>query len=409
MPRFRYKARTHEGNLLQGEVDAVDNRAAVAYVIEMGASPLEVKEDTSEAGIGDADVGELIDRYLGRPVPLEDLVVFARQLQSLLRAGVPIIRALRGLAENMRSRRLSAALIQIARDLEAGKTLGAAFNDQTAVFPPILRSMIRVGEASGQLETALGQMADNLEQSRTTNDRVRRALRYPSFVLAAVIGALAIVNLTVIPAFAGMFANMDAELPFSTRFLLGMSTLFVEHWLVMVVVAVTAMLAFRSYGRTEAGQYSVDQLKLRLPGVGSILKLALLARFARTLSMGIRSGLPILQSLNLVAEATDNRFISNGILSLRGGIERGDSLYAVCRRSGLFTPMVLQMMSVGEETGEMADLLDQVAGFYEQEVEDSLEKLSSYIEPLVIAFVGMLVAVLALGIFLPMWQMNSVM
>lgn len=410
MPRYRYRARSNSGDIVRGEIDASDHRTAVLYVMELGATPLDLKEAPA-SGLdqgASTDVGALIDRFFGRPIPHDDLILFVRHLRSLLHAGVPIVRALRGLAEHAENVRLSHALLEIVRDLESGKSFGEAVDRQDAAFPSLLRSMMRVGEASGQLELALERMARNIAQQRLTEERVKQALRYPAFVLVAIVGALGIVNLSVIPAFSNVFARMDAELPFATRFLLGMSQAFTEYWPITLLALGIIAFTIRSYLRTEAGELALDRLKLHLPGVGPVMNKALLARFARTFSMALRSGLPVLQAVQLVAEATNNVFLSSGIRGLRAGIERGDSLYTVCKRSNLFTPLVLQMLAVGEETGEVPELLDQVADFYEGEVEEDLERLSSYIEPVVIGFIGLLVTALALGIFLPMWQMSSI-
>ncbi|MEX0430634.1 type II secretion system F family protein [Spiribacter insolitus] len=407
MPRFRYRARTAEGQLIRGEVDADDQRGAANYVMNLGATPLALEPENDEKVGASTDVGELLARYFGRPVPLTDLIIFARHFRSLLHAGVPVIRALRGLADNAQNDRLKKSLLDIAINLESGSALAESMNQHRSVFPPLFIHMVRVGEQSGQLETALARMADNLEQERLTRERIKSALRYPIFVLIAIVGAFLVVNLFVIPTFAQLFESLNTELPFATRILLGMSNFMQQNGIALLVMAVAGGFFLRSYLRTDAGRLQWDQFKLRLPIAGPVLRRALLARFGRTFAMALRAGVPLLTAIDSVAEATDNRFVSKGIKGLRAGIERGESLHSVCKQSGLFTPMVLQMLAVGEETGQLADLMDQVAAFYESEVEADLKRLPSYIEPIMVGFIGLLVLVLAVGIFMPVWQMSS--
>ena len=407
MPRFHYRARTSEGQLIRGEVDADDQRGAANYLLGIGATPLALEPEEDQTLHAGTDVGKLLARYFGRPVPLQDLIIFARHLRSLLHAGVPVVRALRGLADNSHNDRLRKALVDIAADLEGGSALAESMGEHREVFPALFINMIRVGEQSGQIETALARMADNLEQERQTRERIKSAMRYPTFVLVAIVGAFLMVNLFVMPTFAQLFRSLDAELPWATRLLLSMSETFQANGLLWLVMAAGGGFFLRTYLRTDAGRLQWDQFKLHIPVVGPVLQRALLARFGRTFAMALRAGVPLLAALDSVADATDNRYISRGIRGLRSGIERGESLHNVCRRSGLFTPMVLQMLAVGEETGQLADLMDQVADFYESEVDADLKRLPSYIEPIMVGFIGVLVLVLAVGIFMPIWQMSS--
>lgn len=407
MPRYNYRARTSEGQLIQGEVDAEDQRRAAAYVLDLGATPLSLEQAGHEKFSASMDVGQLIGRYLKRPIPLNDLIIFARHFRSLLHAGVPVIRAIRGLAENAQQERLKEALLSIANDLEGGSALADSMNQHRDVFPPLFIHMMRVGEQSGQLENALTQMADNLEQERVTRERIKSALRYPMFVLIAILGAFIVVNIFVIPTFADLFENLDTELPLATRALLATSEFTQRYGILMLALTAGGILLLRYYLRGDRGRLQWDRFKLNIPIAGGVMRRALLARFTRTFAMALRAGVPLLTAIDTVADATDNRYISQGIRGLRSGIERGESLHSVCKRSDLFTPMVLQMLAVGEETGQLADLMDQVADFYEREVDEDLKRLPSYIEPIMIGFIGLLVLVLAAGIFMPIWQMSS--
>ncbi|MBK5942647.1 type II secretion system F family protein [Halorhodospira halophila] len=404
MPKYRYRGRTGAGQLREGTVDAPTLSDAADEVFDRGVTPIDVRP---VSGAGGVRVDDLLRQLSERAVGLDDLITFTRQFRVLLRAGVPVVRALRGLGQNASSPRLGRTLGEVASGLESGQSLSQAMGHHPKVFPRLLLAMIRVGEESGQLEESLQRMAESLDQERTTRERIKAALRYPTFVLIAIVAALVVINVFVIPPFADLFAGMDAELPAVTGLLIGFSEGFVAYWQLVFGGAFLAGLGVRAYIATEDGRLRWDAIKLRIPGVGGIMRRALLARFARTFSMAVRSGVPLLQAMDSVAEATDNAYIARGIRQLRTGIERGEGLHQVAERSGLFTPLVLQMLAVGEETGQVADMMDQVAEFYEREVEEDLKKLSSYIEPFVIGFIGILVLILALGIFLPMWQMGS--
>ncbi len=407
MPEFTYRGRDPEGSVRTGSIEASSQDAAITEVFNLGVTPIEVRPASSSRSLADIDIQQLFGTVFEPKVKIDDLITFVRQLHALLQAGVPVIRALRGLGENTNNPRLSRALYDVANGLESGQALSEAMNQHPDVFPNLLRAMVRVGEDSGQLEESLQRMAQSLEQERNTRENIKQALRYPTFVFIAIAIALVVLNVFVIPTFADVFEKFDAELPLFTRILMGISAFFVDYWLHLLLATIGLLVAGRFYLRSERGRLWWDRLKLRLPIIGSIMLRALLARFARTFAMSLRSGVPILEAIRSVAESTDNAYISQGIYGLREGIERGEGLYDVCERSGLFTPLVLQMLAVGEETGQVSDMMDQVGSFYEREVQVDLNNLSSSIEPIVISFIGVLVLVLALGIFLPMWQMGA--
>lgn len=409
MNRYHYKARNADGKMIQGEVDAEDQRKAAGYVTNLGFTPVSLRIAEQKGLFAGGDIGEILGERFKSRIPTSDLVIFTRHFKSLLHAGVPIIRGLKGLASNAENKRLARSLNDITGTLEGGGSLSEGLDRHRDVFPRLFIQMVGVGEQSGQLETALGQMGDNLEQERVTRQRVKSAMRYPTFVLVAIAIALAVVNIFVIPTFADLFESLDTELPLATRILLGTSNFTINYWPHILVGMIGVYLFTRNYLRSPSGRMRWDRIKLRLPIVGGVMSRALLARFSRTFAMALRAGVPLPTAVETVAEATDNVYIAEGIRGLRTGIERGESLQSVAEQSELFTPMVLQMLAVGEETGQLADLMDQVADFYEGEVEEDLENLPSYIEPVMIGFIGLLVFVLALGIFMPIWEMGSAM
>ena len=404
MAQFQYKARNPQGQPLEGTVEAASADAVADQLFSNGATPIEIREAPS-SGVGLAQLKDL--QLWERKVSLDDLVMFSRQMYSLTRAGVPIIRAMAGLADTTKSVRLRRVLGEIAENLESGRSIGDSLRQHPDVFPSIYVSIIQVGENSGRLDESFLQISRHLELEKESRDRIKAALRYPMFVMVAMAVALAIINMFVIPAFSRVFKSFHTQLPLPTRILLATSEFSVNYWWLILMVVVAVVGGFMWYIRTEGGEYRWDRFKLRIPIVGSIINRATLARFCRSFAMGMRSGVPLVQSLSVVSRATDNAYVASKIVMMRNGIERGESLTRTAATTGLFTPLVMQMLSVGEETGQVDDMMQEVAEYYEREVDYDLKRLSSYIEPILIIGIGVLVLILALGVFLPMWDLAS--
>ena len=403
MALFQYKARDARGQLVKGELEASNADALAGQLLNSGITPLEIQQ--VEKG---KDVLAELKKRLGSSRPtLDDLILYCRQMYTLSKAGVPIVRAINGLAETTRNTMLADVLHKIRQDLESGRELNVAMDMHREVFTPLMVSMVRVGENSGKLDLAFMQLARYLELERDTRNRIKAAIRYPLFVIVAISLAVGIVNLFVIPAFAGVFASMNRDLPWQTQLLINTSNFTVEWWPYLLSAIILAVIGLRYYIATPAGRYRWGRIKLRLPIVGSIITRATLGRFTRSFAMASKSGVPLIQGLTVVSRAVDNDFVTERILSMRNGIERGDSLTRTAAATGLFTPLVLQMLSVGEETGAVDQMMEEVSDFYEREVDYELQNLSSAIEPILIIAVGILVLILALGIFLPMWDMTS--
>jgi MSHA biogenesis protein MshG len=298
-------------------------------------------------------------------------------------------------------------LEEITSDLESGRELSTALARFPRIFSTLFQSMVRVGENTGQLDETFLRIGQYLELEKETRERVKSALRYPTIVIVAIALAIGIINVLVIPAFAQVFSRWSMELPWATRILISTSDFFVAYWVHLLVAAGIGVFALRRYLATDHGRYRWDKLKLRLPVVGSIIHRATLGRFARAFSISFRAGVPLIQSLTVISRALDNEYVGDRVLQMRNGIERGDTLTRTAASTGLFTPLVLQMMAVGEESGALDDLLEEVAGFYEREVDYELKNLSAAIEPILIVAVGVMVLMLALGVFLPMWDLAA--
>lgn len=404
MANFRYLARDASGALQQGVIEATSAQGALEQLKRRQWVTLQLDEGAAETkGVSETLNIELWPSRL----KLTDLIVFCRQMYSLMKAGIPIIRAIRGLAESTSSPLMHKQLLQVADELEKGRTLSAALTDHPKDFNRLMVSIIHVGENTGRLDLAFLQLTDYFEQELETRKQIKQATRYPVMVLIALAIALVVVNIWVIPQFAGMFQRFHAELPWATKILLGMSSFFLTYWPLLLVLIVGGVAGIWTWLNTPKGRLWWGKYRLKLPIVGDLINRATLGRFSRTLALMLSAGLPLTAALSLVADAVDNDFMGDRIRDMRRNIERGESLLRVSSQSGLFTPLVLQMLAVGEETGQVDDMLKEVAGFYEREVAYDLKNLTAKLEPILIAIVAGMVLILALGIFLPMWDMLS--
>jgi MSHA biogenesis protein MshG len=400
--RFSYQARDANGRALHGNVEATTPAAVAAHLTEIGAIPLTIAEARD-----DSDRNVVLP-WLKPTVKIDELIIFSHQMATLAKAGISVVRAVRGLSESSRSPRLAATLAEVAADLEAGVDFATSLKRHGDVFPNLYASVIHVGENTGRLDEAFRRIAQYLELERETVKRLKSATRYPSFVLIAIGVAIAILNGFVIPAFAKVFEKFHAQLPWQTRVILGVSDLFVAYWPYLLIVGVAGAYGIKRWLGTGDGRHAWDRAKLRLPVIGSIFERINLARFCQTFAMVMRSGLPVTQGLTIVAGAIGNEYMARLVLAMRAGIERGESITATAGASGMFTPVVMQMIAVGEETGSIDELLAQSAGFYEDEVDYALKTLTDSIEPILIVAIGAMVLVLALGVFLPLWDLSSV-
>ena len=337
-----------------------------------------------------------------------DLQLFSRQMYTLLKAGVPIMRALAGLQESSQNPAFAAVLHDLRESLDSGRELSFAMRRHPKLFSPFYISMVQVGEMTGMLDETFMRLFDHLEFEKQMGESIRSAVRYPIFVLVAMAIAIVIINLFVIPTFAKVFAGFHAELPLLTRMLIGFSSFMVHYWLLLLAMVAGAVLGFRVYLNTVDGRYNWDKLKLRIPIAGKIIFKATMARFARSLALAFKSGIPIVQGLNVVGMVVDNEFMRARVEQMRDGVERGESILRTALATGVFNATVLQMISVGEETGDMDGLMFEIAGMYEREVEYEVKTLSQQIEPILIIGLGILVLILALGVFLPIWDLGKV-
>ena len=409
MPFFAYRGRNPRGELVQGRLEGSDSAAVADHLLNTGITPIDIRAaGGGEVSGATLEMPEALRRLFQPPITIVDLMLFSRQMYTLLKAGVPILRALAGLEESITNPTLKAVVADLRVSLDAGRELSAARRRHPRVFTPFYVSLVRVGETTGMLENVFLRLYEHLEFEKEIRERIKSALRYPTFVVIAMAAALVIVNLVVIPAFSKLFASYNATLPPMTRAVIGVSNFTVTWWPLILVALVGGIVAFNVWRRTPAGKYAWDRFKLRIPIAGSIINKATLARFARSFALSIKSGVPVVQGLTTVAAVVDNDYLARRIEQMRDGVERGESVLRTALTAGVFTPVVLQMIAVGDETGELDDLMLEVAELYEREVDYEVKSLAAQIEPILIIFLGVLVTILALAVFVPIWDLARV-
>ena len=407
MAIYRYTGRSVRGRFVSGSLDGESPDGVATRLLEGGITPVRIDLATFE-GEG-SGAGEDLKRFayrLGVGGPkVADLVLFSRQMYTITKSGIPLLRGLRGLASSTHNERLRAALQDILESLESGRDLASSFRRHPQIFPPLYAHLIAVGEATGTLERSFGALTEYLAQDKEMQDRVKAAMRYPIIVMVVIAIAIGVITTFVIPRFEPLFRALGNDIPWPTRVIMGVSSLAQHNGWMVLAAAIGLIGGARTLVGTESGRLTWHRLKLRIPVFGRLAHEAALARASRTLSTSLRAGLPMLQALQLIARAAGNDYLAQRILKVREAVERGEPLSRAATATGMFPPLVLQMMAVGEETGEMGELLDEVAAFYEREVDYSLKNLSAALEPLLIVCVGGMVLVLALGVFLPMWEL----
>jgi MSHA biogenesis protein MshG len=401
MPLFSYKGRDGGGNAVEGVLEGVTAAMVANTLFGRGITPLHIVESDKQQKNTSID-------FFKPKIEHIDVLLFTRQIHTLLKAGVPIMRAFLGMQESNPNPSMKELIGEIRESLDGGRELSAALARRPKVFSPFYLAMVRVGEVTGMLEEVFLRLFKHLDFQQFMRNQVKSALRYPMFVIAAMVVAISVVNIFVIPAFAKVFEGFGAQLPFMTRVLLASSGFFVNYWWLMLVIIIGAVFFFRSWVATSKGRYEWDRFKLRVPIAGKIVEKGALARFSASFALAMRSGVPIVQAMSVVATTVDNDYIASKIDGMRDTIERGESVLRAAINAKVFTPVVLQMLAVGEESGSLDEMMEEVAGMYEREVEYDLKNLSSQIEPILIVFLGVLVLILALGIFLPIWDLGRV-
>lgn len=401
MPTYSYKARDGSGKAVNGIMEA-DSASGVAERLERsGYLPISIHEQRGRTWSLDRIVRSF------RRVGIDELTLFTRELATLLRAGIPALSALRVLEEQTRSELLRETVAGIAQEVQGGVELSEAFSRYPWVFSPLYVSTIRAGESAGALPEILERLAELLEHEQSTRQAVKAALRYPIIVVIVLSIAFVVITTLVIPKFAAMFTSLDAQLPLPTRVMIELNVILRNYWMLVVMGVGLGIAGLVWYVRTEGGRYRLDQLKLRMPIMGSLFLQASMSRFAHMFETLNRGGLPVLDSLRIVADTIGNAVVSREMKGVLEGVQKGRGVAAALRDCPLFPRLVVQMMALGEEAGALDEMLQEISRHYDREVAYATSRLTSLIEPVLTVGLGLIVLFMMLSVFLPMWDMMS--
>ncbi len=398
---YEYRVRDKSGKIASGEIEGSSTTAVAKALRERGMVPLQIDEKkTSVLQM------ELKIPGLGNRVKVRDIVIFSRQFATMVNAGLSLIRALSVLEEQTDSDALRDVLGKVRGDVERGTSLSAAMDRHPKVFTELFVAMIRAGEIGGVLDETLLRLADILEAQMRLRSKIRSAMAYPAVIGLLIVTVTTAMIVFVVPVFSDLYAELGngASLPLPTKVLIMLSDLISGYWWLLITGLGASIFGFRRWVRTEAGRLGWDTIKLKFPVFGRLAHKTALSRFSRTLAVLSRTGVPILQAIDIVAETSGNRLVAKALDEVKESVRSGESLAAPLSRHDVFPPMVVQMMTVGEETGEIDAMLAKVADFYEREVEDTVSALTSLIEPLLIVVMGVTVGGILIALYLPIFN-----
>jgi type IV pilus assembly protein PilC len=395
---FQYSVRDRAGKIVTGTLDA-DSQAMVAQRLKtMGYAPLTISE--AKAGMK----RELSIPGFGKKVKLKDLAVMARQFATMINAGLSMLRALTILSEQTENKELARVIKEVATDVSSGQSLSAAFGRHPAVFPALITNMTKAGEVGGFLDEVMLQIANNYEAEVKLRGKVKSAMTYPVVVLCIALIAVVGMLIFVVPTFAKMFKTLGGKLPLPTQILVDLSHSLQILGPIMVVLAIVGVVVWGKVKHTEQVRNVVDPLKLKAPVFGSLFQKIAISRFARNLGTMMRSGVPILQSLDIVADTTGNIVLARAVRDVQESVRSGETLTAPLSKHSVFPPMVVQMMAVGEDTGALDAMLHKISEFYDQQVEATTESLTALIEPLMIALLGGVIGSMIVALYMPIFK-----
>lgn len=400
MESFSYKAVSAAGKDVKGSVEAESREEAARKIKEQGLIPVSI----GKQGALDKDVN--IPIFKGKKIPARDMSVFCRQFASILKAGVSVINALEMLAEQTENKKLKEAIVNTQSNVEKGESLSDSMRQNDA-FPSILIDMVRAGEASGSLENSLTRMAIQFEKDAKLNGIVKKAMMYPIVLICVMIGVVIVMLTFVIPSFMTMFEDLDSELPATTKAILAMSNSLKNYWYIYIIVVVGIVVGIQMYKRTDNGKHNLDKLKLKIPVFGVLQTKSACASFARTMSTLLQAGMPMIDALEISASTMKNVLFYDGLEKVKNGVSLGLPLSNQLKATGLFPAMVVHMVGIGEETGNVEEMLTNSATYYEEEVEVQTQTLTSLMEPIIIVLMALVVVMLIMAIYQPMIQLYN--
>lgn len=393
---FTYKVRDNQGQVLEGELQADNATVVAAKLREMGYIPIEIQK--KEVGLQrEISIG-------GNRVKLKDLAIFSRQFATMINSGLSLLRSLNILAEQTESKPLREVVKQVRDEIEGGGSLSAALAKHPKVFNNLYVAMVRSGETSGNLDLVLVRLAETIEKQVALRAEIKSAMTYPIVVAVMVTLIVSAMLIFIVPMFENLYRELGGELPTPTKMLIGVSNILKSFWWLILLLGVGFAFGIRAWGRTESGRYFLDTFKIKVLVFGPLFHKVALSRFSRTLADLIRSGVPILESLDIVSDTVNNSVISRAILAVQASVKTGESIARPLLEHPVFPPMVVQMIAVGEETGALDTMLTKIADFYDQEVEATVQALTSLIEPILIAVMGAAVGGMVIALYMPMFN-----
>ncbi len=402
MPNFTYSARDSKGKELKGKLEARDAQAVVEILQDKGLVVVNVKEKAS------IDLEELGQVNIGG-VPMKDKVVFMRQLATMVGAGLPLTRGLQVLEQQIANPMFKKVITQVKSSVEAGKSLADSFRNADEIFDDITINLIEAGESSGNLDDILNKLAIELEESKKLQGKLKGALTYPVILLLIIVGVMVLMMLVLVPAMGDIYSEFGGELPTITRVMVSMSDFFMKYWWALLVALLGMIIGFKVWIDTPKGKRSWNKIILRIPIMGQIISKMQIAQFTRILGLLLSSGLPIIRALELTAMSLSNEMFKEVVIEAKDEVEKGGSLALPIARSDYYPLIVSSMIAVGEETGELDNVLAKVSQYYKEEVDQATENMSSLLEPIFLVIMGLAVAFISLGVYTPMFQLSEVM
>jgi type IV pilus assembly protein PilC len=400
---FEYRARDKTGKVTEGSIEGSSKEAVVKALREKGAVPLAVEEVKNSSLQMEINIPGLSDR-----VKAKDVSVFSRQFATMINAGLSLLRSLSVLEEQTQSKPLAKIIGEVRRDVERGVGLSTALEKHPKAFSKLYTSMVRAGEAGGVLDDTLIRLANALENQVALRSKIKSAMAYPVVVLSMVAMVVLAMLVFVVPIFQDLYAGAGGELPVPTKILIGGSDLLKNFWFIVFPLIGASVWAFRRWINTTTGRRAWDAFKLKMPVFGGVVHKTAISRFSSTLGVLLRTGVPILQAMEIVEDVSGNAIVGEAVADVARSVKDGDSLAVPLASHKVFPSMVVQMIAVGEETGAVDAMLEKVASFYDQEVNDTVDALTSLLEPLLIAFMGMTVGGILVALYLPMFNLVNV-
>lgn len=398
MAKFKYRIMNSDGEKINGTYEANSKEEVIDYISGNGYYPLLVEEVVESKNI---------EFTFNEKVKLKDLSIFCRQFYTMLDAGVPILTCLKILSDQIQNKKLKEAIVKVNEDVETGEVLSDAMRKHKDVFPDLLVSLTASGEASGSLDSVMLRMATHYEKENKINNKVKNAMIYPIVLGFVSVVAVIFILVYVMPTFMEIFEESGTQLPWSTKFLLGLSSGIQNNWIVMLFVIIIAILGLRIFLRSEQGILVSSKLKLKLPILKKLNEMIIVSRFTRTLSILMASGLSLIKALEIVSEVVGNKIVENAMIKIKDSVMRGDSLYSSMKESNMFPAMLYSMIKVGEETGSLDDILNKTADFYDEELETTIQTSVALLEPILIVIMGLIIAFIVISVMLPMFDTYS--